>query len=162
MSRAIPTQGGKHHEPTDDRCRRGDHRRGTRGLRRRLHRLGRRDGTGQPARVEQRCEPVKLELQQRGGPRPRSCPTVSRCPTGRRPQGDAITSDTLTIADYTVADGKKAYDGLVTDLPKAGWTISAKSWSDDLGSGTLTAAGNGTDVKLLVLDKDLSLSIKKS
>ncbi|MGO4342258.1 hypothetical protein [Pedococcus sp. 2YAF34] len=83
-------------------------------------------------------------------------------PDGAQQQGAATTSDTLTLADYTVPDGKKAYDGLVTGLPGAGWTISAKSWSDSLGSGTITASGNGTDVKLLVLDQDLSLSIKKS
>ena len=83
-------------------------------------------------------------------------------PDGAKAQGDAVQSDTLTIADYTVPDGKKAYDGLVTALPGAGWAVSAKSWSDSLGSGTITASGNGTEVKLLVLDKDLSLSIKKS
>src|SRR6476620_2050748 len=83
-------------------------------------------------------------------------------PDGAKAQGDAVQSDTLTIADYTVPDGKKAYDGLVTALPGAGWAVSAKSWSDSLGSGTITASGTGTEVKLLVLDKDLSLSIKKS
>lgn len=103
-----------------------------------------------------------LSSSQAGGAAAAKLPDGFPFPDGAQAQGEAMTSDTVTLADYTLPDGKKAYDGLVSELPKAGWTISAKSWSDDLGSGTITAAGNGTDVKLLVLDKDLSLSIKKS
>jgi hypothetical protein len=82
-------------------------------------------------------------------------------PDGAAPSGEAVDTPGLLIADYTVPDSRKAWDELVTELPVAGWTVGEKNYSESLRSGTIkaTSAKDGT-LTVLVLDKDLTLSIK--
>ncbi|XVX20737.1 hypothetical protein ACQP1U_02295 [Actinomycetota bacterium] len=82
-------------------------------------------------------------------------------PKGAKVKGTVEDLGGLIMANYDLVDPKASFTEMKSALAAKGWQVAEEgAWSDTLTSGTLTATKDKRTVRLLILDKEMTLSVK--